>query len=106
MEMEDYWLLHKGFYHKELELRRMIRWAVLPIVQIQADRVVSPYKIMPLDGDEDLKKKVAQLNKTSMMSKEEAEKKLQMLEESRAQGKKSGLSISDKIKLMEALKGE
>lgn len=99
MERDDYWLLHKGFYNKKLDEKRTLRWAVAPIVQVFATKKVSPYKIMPLPGDDELQKMIQRSDRDNReLSKEAA---LQIVEKIKG---KQRVPLTDRLKALEALK--
>jgi hypothetical protein len=63
MEHDDYWLLHKGFFNKRIYERRVIRQAVMAIISPWVKQMPSEYQVMPLPGDDELKKQIREENK-------------------------------------------
>jgi hypothetical protein len=62
MEREDYWLLHKG---KRVYDMRNIRRAVMTIIAPWLKNMPSPYSVMPLPLDDELKEITRELNKAN-----------------------------------------
>jgi hypothetical protein len=101
MEQEDYWLLHKGFYNRNIDEKRTLRWAVLPLVQVYATKKVNPYKIMPLPGDDELQKLIQKSDKDNREFSKEAA--LQIVEKIKSKQK---VPLTERLKALEALKND
>lgn len=105
MELDDYLLLHRGFYSKKLEEKRTLRWAVSPLVQMWASKKVDILKIMPLPDDDKLKKDLNESGR-KVRDKNWAYQVVSQIDKAKKEGKKSGVSLSDRLEAIRILKDE
>lgn len=72
MDKDDYWLLHKGFFNKRVYEQRVLRNVVMTMIAPWVKSMPSPFQIMPLPGDDELRKQIDKSGKERGMRVSEA----------------------------------
>lgn len=101
MEREDYWLKHRGFFNKRVYEQRVLRRMVMTIIAPHVKNLPSPFSVLPLPNDDELK---AQMKEQSEVSKERALLLLDRINKAKETGKRSGVTIQEKLEMMKVFK--
>lgn len=72
MDVDDYWLLHKGFFNKRVYEQRVIRRAVMTVIAPWVKNLPSPYSVFPLPDDDKLQAEIREYNQKRVVSVSQA----------------------------------
>lgn len=79
----------------------------MPIVQVLASKKVNPFQVLPLPGDDELRKQIAHTERVEReFNIEKAKQVLDRINAAKKEGRKSGVSITDKLEMIRVLKNE
>jgi len=72
LDHEDYFLIKKGFFNRRIYDQRVMRRMVMTIIAPWVSKLPSPYAVLPLPLDDELRKEIKDynLNKGINVSKE------------------------------------
>lgn len=76
LEHEDYFLLKKGFFNKRIYEQRVFRRMVMTIIAPWVKKLPSPYSILPLPMDDELREEIKDYNTNRGINVSEASMKI------------------------------
>lgn len=89
----DYISLKNGYYAKVESDMSLLRWAVWPLGQISSTKKIDPLKVWPIVGE----------SNDEEMSIEQAKALLDHHRKCKSEGKKSGLSVGQRMRAIEVI---